>query len=278
MKNNDFTSGAILPKLLKFMLPVFLFPFAMPHAPFSPETEDAETDDGASSDTGFSERMEPEAESPVLSEADVPDIGSAPQDDGLTDGVTSENAGNSGTDAEIRMTSPDADFDVVTYNLLECPIAVGFSEELASSDDNYRLFDGNGNYTIELQPAMKLLAKVAFIKEIPAGTSIGYGREYIAPKRAKIATVPLGYADGYIRAYKGFHVEINGKFAPVAGRVCMDQFMVDVTEIPNVKIGDEVILFGSDKISIDDAAKHLKTINYEITCLVSNRVPKVFLK
>ena len=131
--------------------------------------------------------------------------------------------------------------------------------------------------TIKLQPAMKLVAKVAFIKEIAAGTSIGYGREYIAAKRAKIATVPLGYADGYIRAYKGFHVEIKGKIAPVAGRVCMDQIMIDVTEIPNVKIGDEVILFGSDKISIDDAARHLKTINYEITCLVSNRVPRVFV-
>ena len=118
--------------------------------------------------------------------------------------------------------------------------------------------------------------KVAFFKEISAGTSIGYGREFIASQRAKIATVPLGYADGYIRAYKGFHVEINGKFAPVSGRVCMDQFMVDVSEISNVKIGDEVILFGSEKISIDDAARHLKTINYEITCLVSNRVPRIF--
>ncbi|MBQ7704682.1 MAG: alanine racemase [Selenomonadaceae bacterium] len=131
-------------------------------------------------------------------------------------------------------------------------------------------------HTIELQPAMKLVAKVAYIKEISAGTSIGYGREFIAAKASKIATVPLGYADGYIRAYKGFKVEIRGKFAPVAGRVCMDQFMVDVTEIPNVKIGDEVILFGSEKISADDAARHLKTINYEITCLVSERVPRNF--
>lgn len=131
--------------------------------------------------------------------------------------------------------------------------------------------------TIELQPAMKLVAKVAYVKEISAGTSIGYGREYIAQKAAKIATLPLGYADGYIRAYKGFHAEIRGKFAPVAGRVCMDQVMLDVSEIPNVKIGDEVILFGSEKISIDDAARHLKTINYEVTCLISERVPRVFV-
>lgn len=131
-------------------------------------------------------------------------------------------------------------------------------------------------HTIELLPAMKLVAKVAYIKKIPAGTSIGYGRDFIASKASKIATLPLGYADGYIRAYKNFHVEIGGNFAPVAGRVCMDQVMVDVTEIPNVKIGDEVILFGSEKISIDDAAKHLNTINYEITCLVSERVPRIF--
>ena len=131
-------------------------------------------------------------------------------------------------------------------------------------------------HTIELLPAMKLVAKVAYVKEIAAGTSIGYCREFIAKKISKIATVPLGYADGYIRAYKNFHVEINGKIAPIAGRVCMDQFMVDVSEIPNVKIGDEVILFGSDKISIDDAAKHLQTINYEVTCLISDRVSRIF--
>lgn len=130
--------------------------------------------------------------------------------------------------------------------------------------------------TIELIPAMKLVAKVAYVKEIPAGTSIGYGREYIAEKAARIATLPLGYADGYVRAYKGFHVEIRGKFAPVAGRVCMDQVMVDVSEIPAVEVGDEVILFGSKKISADDAARHLKTINYEVTCLVSNRVARIF--
>ena len=130
--------------------------------------------------------------------------------------------------------------------------------------------------TIEIKPAMTLKARVAYVKEISAGTSIGYGREFIAKKAAKIATLPLGYADGYIRAYKNFHVEIGGKFAPVAGRVCMDQVMVDVSEIPNVKIGDEVILFGSEKISADDAARHLQTINYEITCLVSDRVPRIF--
>ena len=132
--------------------------------------------------------------------------------------------------------------------------------------------------TIELRPAMKLVARVAYVKKIPAGTSIGYGREFVAERDSVIAPLPLGYADGYIRSYKNFHVDIHGKLAPIAGRVCMDQVMIDVTEIPDAKIGDEVILFGGEKISIDDAAKHLQTINYEITCLISERVPRIFLR
>ena len=132
-------------------------------------------------------------------------------------------------------------------------------------------------HTIEIQPAMRLCARVAFIKNIKAGTSISYGREFIVQRDSVIATLPLGYADGYIRAYKGFKVEINGQFAPVAGRVCMDQVMVDVTDIANVNVGDEVTLFGSEKLTGDDAANHLSTINYEVTCLVSSRVPRVYI-
>ncbi len=131
-------------------------------------------------------------------------------------------------------------------------------------------------HAIELQPAMKLIARVVFVKKIPTGTSIGYGRDFIAARDSVIATLPLGYADGYIRAYKNFHVEICGKLAPIAGRICMDQVMVDVTDIPGVEVGDEAVLFGGDLISIDDAAKHLNTINYEVTCLVSSRVPRIF--
>ena len=144
---------------------------------------------------------------------------------------------------------------------------------------NYGLYpSAEVKHTIELQPAMKLVARAVLVKKVPAGTPIGYGRNFIAKKNSVIATLPLGYADGYIRAYKNFHVEVHGKIAPIAGRICMDQFMVDVTEIPDVKIGDEFILFGGEKISIDDAAKHLDTINYEITCLISERVPRIFLR
>ena len=132
--------------------------------------------------------------------------------------------------------------------------------------------------TIELKPAMKLVARIAWLKKIPAGTSIGYGREFVAERDSVIATLPLGYADGYIRAYKNFHAEVVGKgLAPIAGRVCMDQTMIDVTNLCGVEIGDKVILFGSPAVTIDDAARHLQTINYEVTCLVSARVPRIYL-
>lgn len=131
----------------------------------------------------------------------------------------------------------------------------------------------NVRRTIELQPAMKLVARIVQLKKISAGTSIGYGREFVAARESLIATLPLGYADGYIRAYKNFHADVGGKLAPIAGRICMDQTMVDVTGL-DVHVGDEVILFGSDLISIDDAANHLGTINYEVTCLISSRVPR----
>ncbi|MBR4904956.1 MAG: alanine racemase [Selenomonadaceae bacterium] len=155
---------------------------------------------------------------------------------------------------------PDAHFNMVRAGII--------TYGLYPSDDVRK--------TIQLRPAMKLVARVAFLKKVAAGVSIGYGREFVAERDSIIATLPIGYADGYIRAYKNFHVEIRGQLAPIAGRVCMDQTMIDVTDIDDVKVGDEVILFGSDLISIDDAAKHLHTINYEITCLVSARVERIF--
>ena len=157
---------------------------------------------------------------------------------------------------------PEAHFDMVRSGII-----------------NYGLYpSADVRRTIELKPAMKLVAKIVYLKKISAGTSIGYGRDFVAKRDSLIATLPLGYADGYIRAYKNFHVEVRGKLAPIAGRVCMDQTMIDVTDVDGVQVGDEVILFGSDLISADDAARHLNTINYEITCLVSSRVPRIFKK
>ena len=132
-------------------------------------------------------------------------------------------------------------------------------------------------HPIDLQPIMKLQAKVVWLKTIHKGESIGYGRQFIAEKDTRIATLPLGYADGYIRAYgdEGW-VELHGKKARIAGRVCMDQVMVDVTDIPEVKIGDVATLFGSKTLTIDLAAQWLHTINYEIPCLLSHRIPRIY--
>ena len=135
------------------------------------------------------------------------------------------------------------------------------------------------SHPIELRPLMKLQAKVVWLKTLHPGESIGYGRKFIAEKDCRIATLPIGYADGYIRAYaeKGC-VEIHGRRAPIAGRVCMDQVMIDVTDIPEVSIGDTATLFGSDTLTIDEAAGWLGTINYEIPCLIAPRVPRVYKK
>ena len=132
-------------------------------------------------------------------------------------------------------------------------------------------------HVIELRPAMKLCAKLVYIKTMHTGEKISYGCTYTVPRESRIATLPLGYADGYTRLYAGKAVvELNGKRVPVTGRICMDQCMVDVTEVPEAAAGDEVVLFGSDTLTADEAASWLGTINYEIVCMVSPRVPRVY--
>lgn len=130
---------------------------------------------------------------------------------------------------------------------------------------------------IDIIPALKLKSHVVNVKTVPKGTPISYGRTYITDSERVIATIPVGYADGYPRALsnKG-RVVINGKFAPITGRVCMDQFMVDVTDIPNVRIGDEVDLI-NDMVTADEIAKIEGTINYETVCKISDRVPRVYI-
>ncbi len=132
--------------------------------------------------------------------------------------------------------------------------------------------------TLDLKPVMELESRVAFIKTINKGDSVSYGRTFVADREMKIATIPVGYADGYPRllSNKG-RVIINGKYAPIVGRVCMDQFMVDVTGI-DVSVGDKVILMGRCGdlfIGADEIAHHAQTINYEIVCGIGKRVPCV---
>lgn len=135
---------------------------------------------------------------------------------------------------------------------------------------------------IRLKPVMSLKTNIVHIKEVERGTSISYNRTFVTERKSKIATLPVGYADGYSRALsnKG-KVIINGKIANIVGRVCMDQCMVDVTDIEDVKVGDDVVLMGEDsglKIDAEDMAKLLDTISYEITCMISKRVPRVYIK
>ena len=131
----------------------------------------------------------------------------------------------------------------------------------------------------ELSPVMTLKARISQVKEIEAGPSVSYGRTFTAERKTTLATVTAGYADGYPRVLsnKGY-VLINGRRCPIAGRVCMDQFMVDVTDAGEVKAGDEAVLIGSqgdERITADDIAKMTGTIGYEIVCGISARVPRV---
>ena len=136
---------------------------------------------------------------------------------------------------------------------------------------------------ISLEPAMRLVSRIVMIKDVPAGTPVSYGGTYVTDKTTKIATIPVGYGDGYPRSLSGKgYVLINGHHANILGRVCMDQFMVDVTDIPYVKEGDEVVLLGKDKTTGEEiSAEFLGDLsgrfNYELTCDISKRVPRLFV-
>ena len=135
---------------------------------------------------------------------------------------------------------------------------------------------------LELCPALELKSHISFVKRVAAGTRIGYGGTYIAQRSIKVATVQAGYADGYPRALsnKG-RVLVHGRFAPVIGRVCMDQLMIDVSEVPNVKEWDTVTLVGRDQnkfIPVEEPAELAGSFNYEFVCGISKRVPRIYYK
>ena len=135
---------------------------------------------------------------------------------------------------------------------------------------------------VKLAPVMELKSHITYVKDVPVGAAISYGGTYVADKKRRVATIPVGYADGYPRqlSNKGW-VLIHGKKAPILGRVCMDQFMADVTEIDNVKKGDEVTLLGRDGdefISIEEMGDLCGRFSYEFACDISPRVPRVYIK
>lgn len=137
--------------------------------------------------------------------------------------------------------------------------------------------------TIDLIPAQEFKTRIIFLKELPAGESISYGRTYITKRRTLVASLPVGYADGYNRLLSNQgEVLVRGKRVPIIGRICMDQCMLDVTELPQVEAGDEVVLWGKqgdEVISVEEIAQKIGTINYEVVHMPDKkRVPKLFIK
>lgn len=146
----------------------------------------------------------------------------------------------------------------------------------------YYPYDGADKEGLSILPAMQLKATVTDVKRIGGGVGVGYGGTYVTEHPIDIATFSIGYADGYFRSLssKG-EVIVGGNIANVIGRVCMDQTMADVSGIKNIKIGDEVILFGTDgnnTITVDSVAAKAGTINYEVLSVVGKRVPRVYIK
>lgn len=136
--------------------------------------------------------------------------------------------------------------------------------------------------TVRLQPVMELKSHIAHIKTVEAGVAVSYGGTYVTKGKTVIATIPVGYADGYSRGLsnRGF-VLIHGKKAPILGRVCMDQFMVDITEIPEAAMGDEVTLFGENEgafLSVEELGEISGRFSYEFVCEISKRVPRVYIR
>lgn len=133
-----------------------------------------------------------------------------------------------------------------------------------------------------LQPVLSWLTKVVYLKQVATGSSISYGRTYIAKEPRTIATIPVGYGDGYSRLLSNIGwVLIRGRRAPVIGNICMDQMIVDVTEIPGVQIGDDVVLMGQqgkESIFADELAELFGTISYEVLSNISSRVPRVYVE
>ena len=131
----------------------------------------------------------------------------------------------------------------------------------------------------ELKPVMQLKTPISHINDVEKGATVGYGSTFIAPGKMRIATVPCGYADGYLRSLSSGYVLVHGKGAKILGRICMDQMMIDITDIPDAQLFDSVTLFGDcegEYLSVNELAKLSNTINYEIICGITRRVIRVY--
>ena len=187
----------------------------------------------------------------------------------------------------------DAFYDMLLMRGVHIPIRhLNNSAGLMNFDNHYEMVRAGivlyGMYPsdevdpslLSIRPALQWLSRVTHVKTLPAGREISYGGTYITTKETRVATVPVGYADGYRRSLSGkFHVLIRGKKAPILGRVCMDQMMVDVTDIPDVQLNDRVVLVGrsgNEEITVETIAAAADSFNYEFICGISRRVPRIY--
>lgn len=135
---------------------------------------------------------------------------------------------------------------------------------------------------VQLKPALSLKSHIAFVKDIPAGTPVSYGGDFVSEHQMRIATIPIGYGDGYPRSLSDTgYVLIRGKKAPIIGRICMDQFMVDVSDIPEVKFGDKVTLIGRNQeeyLPVEKLSELSGRFNYEFVCDLGKRIPRVYVQ
>ncbi len=180
-----------------------------------------------------------------------------------------------GVDIKIKHCSNSAGIvDMPEANMNEVRAGIALYGLYPSQDVNKE--------AVPLKPALELKSHIVFLKDVEEGVGVSYGSTFVTNKKTKIATIPIGYGDGYPRnlSNKGC-VLIRGKRAPIIGRVCMDQFMVDVTNIENVASGDEVTLIGKDKsemISVEEIADLAGTFNYELVCNLGKRIPRVYIE
>lgn len=175
-------------------------------------------------------------------------------------GLPMAHASNSGG----ILAFPDANFDAVRPGIMIYGLYP--SEEVARS--------------IAVREALTLKTRIVFLKDADAGTSVSYGRTHILKSKSKIATLPIGYADGYSRALSNQgEAAVRGVRVPVIGRVCMDQILIDVTNVPGVEMGDEVVLYGGgyDFLSVSRIAEKIGTISYEVLCAIGKRVERVYV-
>lgn len=134
--------------------------------------------------------------------------------------------------------------------------------------------------SVDLKPAMSLHSRVSMVKKVPKGTGISYGKTYITSGDEWIATIPIGYADGILRSLSNrAQVLLHGTRVPIVGRICMDQFMVNVDAVQPVQVGDEVVIYGKqgkEEITVEELARWMNTIQYEVTCMLDRRVPRIY--